>query len=58
MKIAIASSGNSSESVISMFFARCEYFAIYDTNTTILKFVENKYRKKRNMWELRLQISL
>jgi predicted Fe-Mo cluster-binding NifX family protein len=47
MKIAIASAGNTTGSAISMFFARCEYFAIYDTATEKLDFVENIYRKNK-----------
>ena len=47
MKIAIASTGNTASSVISMFFARCEYFAIFDTSTASLKFIENNFRKNK-----------
>jgi predicted Fe-Mo cluster-binding NifX family protein len=47
MKIAIASTGNTADSVISMFFARCEYFAIFDTTNGSLKFIANNFRKKK-----------
>lgn len=47
MKIAIASTGNKKESTISMLFARCEYFAVFDTLTTKLEFIENISRKKK-----------
>ena len=47
MKIAIASTGNKKESTISMLFARCEYFAVFDTITTKLEFIENISRKKK-----------
>src|SRR4030066_2501968 len=47
MKIAIASTGSTAASIISMFFARCEYVAIYDTSTASLEFIENVFRKNK-----------
>ena len=47
MKAAIASTGNTAGSVISMVFARCEYFAIYDTDAGTLEFAENRYRRNK-----------
>jgi predicted Fe-Mo cluster-binding NifX family protein len=44
MKIAIASNGNNVKATISEKFARCPYFAIYDTQTFALSFVENTFR--------------
>jgi len=47
MKIAIASTGDTTGSAISMLFARCEYFALFDTSTGDLDIIENKYRKNK-----------
>ena len=41
MKVAITSSGNNLGSVIDQRFGRCAYFAIYDTETRQVEFIEN-----------------
>ncbi len=41
MIIAITSKGNSEKSLIDSRFGRCAYFAIYDTETQKLDFIEN-----------------
>ena len=42
MKIAITSVTKEKESVIDERFGRCNYFAIYDTESKSFEFVENK----------------
>ncbi|MCF7926261.1 MAG: NifB/NifX family molybdenum-iron cluster-binding protein [Candidatus Izimaplasma sp.] len=42
MKIAICSTTNSFEALVSNRFARCNYFAIYDNKKLNYSFVENK----------------
>jgi predicted Fe-Mo cluster-binding NifX family protein len=44
MIIAIASSGNTTEAKIDSHFARCEYFAYYDTESGDLDFEKNLCR--------------
>ena len=41
MKVAITSSGNTAAASLDQRFGRCAYFAIYDTDTQELAFVEN-----------------
>ena len=41
MKVAITSKGNTLDSVLDTRFGRCSYFAIYDTESKKLEFVEN-----------------
>lgn len=41
MKIAITSTGNNPNAMIDPRFGRCAYFAIYDTESKNLEFVEN-----------------
>lgn len=44
MKIAIASTGNSTLATIDIHFARCVCFVIYDTETKHYQFTENPSR--------------
>ncbi len=41
MKVAITSQGNDYQSLMDARFGRCAYFAIYDTESGIMKFEEN-----------------
>lgn len=41
MKVAITSKGNALDSVLDSRFGRCSYFAIYDTESKKVEFVEN-----------------
>ncbi len=41
MKVAITSRGNTTESLIDERFGRCAYFALYDTCTREVEFMEN-----------------
>jgi predicted Fe-Mo cluster-binding NifX family protein len=41
MKVAITSTGNSSDSLMDPRFGRCAFFAIYDRSTKTLDFIEN-----------------
>jgi predicted Fe-Mo cluster-binding NifX family protein len=44
MKIAITADGNNPGSSISKKFARCLFFAIFDTETLHIRFVENRFK--------------
>lgn len=44
MKIAITATGNTPISTIDPRFGRCQYFALYDTSSKALEFVENPNR--------------
>lgn len=41
MKVAITSRGDNADALIDQRFGRCSYFAIYDTESKALEFVEN-----------------
>ncbi len=41
MKIAITSTGKTVDSMVDPRFGRCSYFAVYNTETMHLEFVEN-----------------
>ena len=41
MKVAITSSGSTADSLLDQRFGRCAYFAIYDTDSKDLSFIEN-----------------
>ena len=41
MKVAITSSGSTADSLLDQRFGRCAYFAIYDTDSKELSFIEN-----------------
>lgn len=41
MKIAITSTGNSTDSIIDQRFGRCSYFVIYDTESKSIEFIPN-----------------
>lgn len=41
MKIGISSSGNDIGSLLDVRFGRCNYFAIYDTDTNSVQFIQN-----------------
>ena len=41
MKIAVSSTGNSKESLLSSQFGRCPYFAIYDTENLKYEIITN-----------------
>jgi predicted Fe-Mo cluster-binding NifX family protein len=41
MKVAITSTGNSTEAKIDSRFGRCSYFVIYDTETASTEFIPN-----------------
>lgn len=41
MKIAVTSKENSKDSVLDARFGRCAYFAVYDTDTKELTFLDN-----------------
>jgi len=41
MKIAITSTGNSTDSIIDQRFGRCSYFVIYDTESKSTEFIPN-----------------
>ena len=45
MKIAVSSSGNTSDTMVDLRFGRCEYFMIYDTETKEYKALENDGQK-------------
>jgi predicted Fe-Mo cluster-binding NifX family protein len=45
MKIAIASQGNSLESLIDQRFGRCAYFVVYDTESRATEFIPNPNRE-------------
>jgi len=42
MKIAISSTGKTTENLLDMRFGRCEYFQIHDTESGEVKVIENK----------------
>lgn len=42
MKIAVSSTGNKKESILDRRFGRCDYFAIFDTESGDFKAIENK----------------
>jgi predicted Fe-Mo cluster-binding NifX family protein len=44
MKIAITSTGNTSDSRLDPRFGRCSYFVIYDTDTREMEFLPNSAR--------------
>lgn len=44
MKVAISTNGNSRDSQVDSRFGRCAYFAIYDTESRQLDFIENTAR--------------
>ncbi|MEE4177906.1 MAG: NifB/NifX family molybdenum-iron cluster-binding protein [Bacteroides sp.] len=44
MKVAITSTGNSTDSSVDPRFGRCAYFAIYDTESKAIAFVPNPAR--------------
>lgn len=44
MRYAIASTANTAAATCNNYFARSEYFAIFDTNDGSLEFIENKFR--------------
>ncbi len=41
MKVAITSEGNTADSLIDQRFGRCAFFALYDTESRNLEFIEN-----------------
>ncbi len=41
MKIAITSTGNSTDSIIDQRFGRCSYFVVYDTESKSTEFIPN-----------------
>ena len=41
MKVAITSTGNSTESKLDSHFGRCSYFVIYDTTSQSIEFIPN-----------------
>ncbi len=41
MKVAITSTGSTSDSKLDPRFGRCSYFAIYDTDTREMEFIPN-----------------
>ncbi|MFA5713153.1 MAG: NifB/NifX family molybdenum-iron cluster-binding protein [Bacteroidales bacterium] len=45
MKVVITSSGNSSSSMIDKRFGRAAYFALFDSESGELKFIENSSRE-------------
>ena len=45
MKVAITSSGNTLKSKLDRRFGRCSYFAIYDTETKQVDFIENSNKE-------------
>lgn len=45
MKVAITSMGNTLNSLLDKRFARCPYFAVYDTETHSVTFVSNPAEK-------------
>jgi predicted Fe-Mo cluster-binding NifX family protein len=44
MKIGIASTGNTLDSMIDNRFGRCEFFIIYDLETKAMEFIPNPYK--------------
>ncbi len=46
MKVAISSSGTTLESIIEARFGKCPYFIIYDTDSNIFSYIENKERQE------------
>ena len=45
MKVAITSTGNSTESLLDSRFGRCAYFAVYDTISHSIEFISNPYKE-------------
>ena len=45
MKVAITSSGNTLKSKLHRRFGRCSYFAIYDTETEQVDFIQNSSKE-------------
>jgi predicted Fe-Mo cluster-binding NifX family protein len=48
MKIVITSRGNNIQAKIDSQFARCAYFALYDTDTREISFIKNLCRTLEN----------
>jgi len=46
MKIAMASTGNTLESIIDSSFGRCAWFVIYDTENGAMEFIPNPNKDK------------
>lgn len=44
MKIAVSVESDSITSPLSDYFGRCQYFALYDTETNQVEFINNEYR--------------
>lgn len=42
MKVVFTTKGNDKESVMDLRFGRCAYFAVYDTDSKSMAFIENK----------------
>ena len=48
MKIAITSTGNKFDAKIASHFARCAYFALYDTDTHDIDFIKNNCKTMKS----------
>jgi len=45
MKVAIASTGNTLDSLIDSSFGRCSWFVIYDNGTRAMEYVPNPFKE-------------
>ncbi len=48
MKVAIAAESNELSANVDSRFGRCSYFAIYDTETDEVKYIENEAKKVKD----------
>jgi len=44
MRVAIASNGNTLDSILDKHFGRCSYFVVYDTDSKSVEFIPNPYK--------------
>ncbi|MFN8257047.1 MAG: NifB/NifX family molybdenum-iron cluster-binding protein [Bacteroidales bacterium] len=44
MRVAIASTGNTLDSILDKHFGRCPYFVVYDTDSKAMEFIPNPYK--------------
>lgn len=45
MKIAITSTGNSTDSIIDSRFGRCVYFVVFDTESKSMEYIPNPFKE-------------
>jgi len=44
MRVALASTGNTLDSLLDKHFGRCSYFVVYDTDSKAMEFIPNPYK--------------